>query len=57
MYMQAAFEQISGRSLEEIARERVFQPLGMTSANFDGKRFSVLEWIKNCVMLSVQLIV
>lgn len=35
MYMQAALEQISGRSLEAMAHERVFEPLGMTSAYFD----------------------
>jgi CubicO group peptidase (beta-lactamase class C family) len=34
MYMQAAIEQVSGRSLEETAREAAFGPLGMASSSF-----------------------
>jgi CubicO group peptidase (beta-lactamase class C family) len=35
MYLQAALEQTSGRSLDDLAREQVLEPLGMASAYFD----------------------
>ena len=34
MYMQEAVEQITGQPLEELARELVFEPLGMSSSSF-----------------------
>jgi CubicO group peptidase (beta-lactamase class C family) len=34
MYMQEAIEQVSGRSLEDVARGEVFEPLGMSSSSF-----------------------
>jgi len=34
LYMQEAIEQVTGRSLEEAARELVFQPLEMLSSSF-----------------------
>ncbi len=34
MYMQEAIEQLTGKSLEEAAREAVFEPLGMASSSF-----------------------
>jgi CubicO group peptidase (beta-lactamase class C family) len=33
-YVQAVIEEVTGRSLEDIAREIVFTPLGMTSSSF-----------------------
>lgn len=34
MYVQEAIEQVTGRSLEDAARELVFEPLGMSSSSF-----------------------
>jgi len=34
LYMQAVIEQVTGRSLEDIARDMVFVPLGMTSSSY-----------------------
>jgi CubicO group peptidase (beta-lactamase class C family) len=34
MYMQEAIEQVTGRSLADVAREVVFEPLGMASSSF-----------------------
>lgn len=34
MYMQEAIEQVTGKSLEDAARELVFEPLDMTSSSF-----------------------
>lgn len=33
-YLQKIIEQVTGRSLEDVTRELVFQPLGMTSSSF-----------------------
>jgi CubicO group peptidase (beta-lactamase class C family) len=35
MYLQEAIEQVTGRSLEDVARELVFEPLGMASSSFE----------------------
>ncbi len=37
MYLQAALEGVTSKSLDELARERLFEPLGMT-ASFFGQR-------------------
>jgi CubicO group peptidase (beta-lactamase class C family) len=34
LYMQEAIEQVTGKSLEDAAREVVFEPLGMSSSSF-----------------------
>ena len=33
-YLQAVIEQVTGQSLEEVAQEMVFTPLGMSSSSF-----------------------
>lgn len=33
-YLQEVIEQVTGKSLEEVAREMVFEPLGMSSSSF-----------------------
>jgi CubicO group peptidase (beta-lactamase class C family) len=38
MYMQAALTQISGKPLDELARENVFEPLEMANSYFDQPR-------------------
>jgi CubicO group peptidase (beta-lactamase class C family) len=34
LYLQKALEQVTGRSLDDLAREEVFQPLGMTRSSY-----------------------
>jgi CubicO group peptidase (beta-lactamase class C family) len=37
LYVQEAIEQVTGKSLEDAAREAVFEPLGMSSSSFANK--------------------
>lgn len=46
LYVQEAIEQVTGKSLEDAARDAVFEPLGMSSSSFENKA-DVLPRIAN----------